>query len=174
MVSTSVALKSDALTFKCTRSPCCRHFAQQNNEDPTAEQQEVVLFRGLRLKTGMDVGHTKAEVNATTGRLAYRGRVMNRASRIAGAASTGQVLCSHEVWVQSADSTTAQRYGVGASSLGFVELKGVAERIELFCCRCVRVYALPCRLGGPKREGERGRRGTGLPFPYIATENRTC
>lgn len=108
---------------------------QQNNEDPTAEQQEVVLFRGLRLKTGMDVGHTKAEVNATTGRLAYRGRVMNRASRIAGAASTGQVLCSHEVWVQSADSTTAQRYGVGASSLGFVELKGVAERIELFCCR---------------------------------------
>lgn len=50
-----------------------------------------VLFRGLRMKAGLDFGAVHATINAATGRVSYRGRVMNRASRIASSASSGQV-----------------------------------------------------------------------------------
>ncbi len=86
---------------------------------------EVFLFRGLRLKVGIDVGHVHANINPNTGRMAYRcvcggllahalrwsatcasrgltartlvarrGRVMNRAARIADKAGSGHVWCS--------------------------------------------------------------------------------
>ncbi|GIM07984.1 hypothetical protein Vretimale_11981, partial [Volvox reticuliferus] len=50
-----------------------------------------VLYRGLRLKIGIDVGPVKAEINAVTGRVSYRGKAMNRAARIAAKAPAGQV-----------------------------------------------------------------------------------
>lgn len=50
-----------------------------------------MLRRGLRLKSGLDCGDVLARVHATTGRMTYRGRVMNRSARIAGMATAGQV-----------------------------------------------------------------------------------
>ncbi|GMH38948.1 hypothetical protein BSKO_06846 [Bryopsis sp. KO-2023] len=50
--------------------------------------------RGLRLKTGIARGDAKACPHATTGQMAYRGRVINRAARLAKFAIAGQVLCS--------------------------------------------------------------------------------
>ncbi len=47
--------------------------------------------RGPRPRTGVHVGVVHAEVNAVTGRMSYRGKVMNRTSRIAHKASSGQV-----------------------------------------------------------------------------------
>ncbi len=47
--------------------------------------------RGLRVKTGVDVGHAVGEVNALTGRICYRGKVTSRAFRIMQAASSNQV-----------------------------------------------------------------------------------
>lgn len=47
--------------------------------------------RGLRFKSGLDCGDVLARVHNTTGRMTYRGRVMNRAARIAGMATAGQV-----------------------------------------------------------------------------------
>lgn len=47
--------------------------------------------RGLRFKSGLDCGDVLARVHTTTGRMTYRGRVMNRAARIAGLATAGQV-----------------------------------------------------------------------------------
>jgi class 3 adenylate cyclase len=62
-------------------------------EDGTAVVGTVshVCSRGLRLKVGIDVGRVMDSVHAATGRMAYRGKVMNRAARIAFAASSGQV-----------------------------------------------------------------------------------
>lgn len=44
---------------------------------PTQEGGLVhrVEFKGLRLKTGVDVGQVLGEVHAMTGRMAYRGKV---------------------------------------------------------------------------------------------------
>jgi class 3 adenylate cyclase len=46
---------------------------------------------GFRLKVGIDTGAAMDSIHAATGRMAYRGKVMNRAARVAAAASTGQV-----------------------------------------------------------------------------------
>jgi hypothetical protein len=50
-----------------------------------------VCSRGLRLKVGIDMGRVVDSVHPATGRMAYRGRAMSRAARIASAASCGQV-----------------------------------------------------------------------------------
>ncbi len=63
----------------------------------------------------------------------YRGKVMNRAARISAAASSGQVLCSAETWESCAASGPALRL-VTATSLGLFQLKGIAERIEVYHC----------------------------------------
>ncbi len=44
------------------------------------------------LQVGISTGDTKSEVQAN-GRMSYRGKVMNRAARIAAMATSGQVLC---------------------------------------------------------------------------------
>ncbi|GIL88278.1 hypothetical protein Vretifemale_16198 [Volvox reticuliferus] len=101
-----------------------------------------VLMRGLRLKVGIDVGLVADSINATTGRMAYRGRTMNRAARIASRALAGQVHCSAAVWAAAADRLAALAgappgtpgYGeeeVAATSLGLQSLKGVMDKIEI-------------------------------------------
>jgi hypothetical protein len=57
--------------------------------DGTLEQK--VVTRGLRLKMGLDTGDVLGSVHPITGRVQYRGKVMNRAARIASAATSGQV-----------------------------------------------------------------------------------
>eukprot|EP00198_Chlamydomonas_reinhardtii_P006519 XP_001695855.1 predicted protein [Chlamydomonas reinhardtii] len=108
---------------------------------PTKEGEVIntVVFRGLRLKTGVDTGQVLGEVHAMTGRMTYRGKVMNRAARIASTASTGQVLCSSDSWqlAMSADSQVMLANKVSGTSLGQFRLKGVAEKIEIHHCRKV-------------------------------------
>ena len=58
--------------------------------------QLTLLFRGLRLKCGVEMGNVLAEVGAVSGRMTYRGRVMNRAARIGSIAKTGQVRSAGE------------------------------------------------------------------------------
>eukprot|EP00198_Chlamydomonas_reinhardtii_P000604 XP_001689939.1 predicted protein [Chlamydomonas reinhardtii] len=94
------------------------------------------LMRGLRLKVGMDTGFVADSINATTGRMAYRGRPMNRAARIASKALAGQVHCSAAVWASAVDrlGVVARAGGedeLTASSLGLQSLKGVMEKIEV-------------------------------------------
>ncbi|GFR48855.1 hypothetical protein Agub_g10809 [Astrephomene gubernaculifera] len=108
---------------------------------PTKEGEVIntVVFRGLRLKTGVDTGQVLGEVHAMTGRMTYRGKVMNRAARIASTASTGQVLCSSDSWqlAMTADAQVMLSNKVSGTSLGQFRLKGVAEKIEIHHCRKV-------------------------------------
>ncbi|KXZ55594.1 hypothetical protein GPECTOR_2g1144 [Gonium pectorale] len=108
---------------------------------PTKEGEVIntVVFRGLRLKTGVDTGQVLGEVHAMTGRMTYRGKVMNRAARIASTASTGQVLCSSDSWqlAMTADAQVMLSNKVTGTSLGQFRLKGVAEKIEIHHCRKV-------------------------------------
>lgn len=57
---------------------------------------------------------------------------MNRAARIAGVATMGQVLCSSAVWESSRRARLVRRSGVTASSVGGHNLKGISDRIELY------------------------------------------
>ncbi|GFR50076.1 hypothetical protein Agub_g12220 [Astrephomene gubernaculifera] len=54
--------------------------------------------RGPRPRTGVHVGSVNVEVNQATGRMTYRGKVMNRTSRIAHKAASEQIVCSKEAW----------------------------------------------------------------------------
>ncbi|KAG2484543.1 hypothetical protein HYH03_016678 [Edaphochlamys debaryana] len=79
-------------------------FAAGNSSQPN------VKGRGPRPRTGVHVGGVNVEVNAATGRMTYRGKVMNRTSRIAHKAASEQILCSREAWesVVTAIAATVQ------------------------------------------------------------------
>ncbi|KAG1661133.1 hypothetical protein FOA52_011864 [Chlamydomonas sp. UWO 241] len=95
---------------------------------------KTVVFRGLRLKVGIDIGQVLSEVHAMAGRLTYRGKAMNRAARIASTAQSGQVLCSSDAW-EVAAANLEPSLNVSATSLGECRLKGVSTNMELFHCR---------------------------------------
>ncbi|KAG2440503.1 hypothetical protein HYH02_010381 [Chlamydomonas schloesseri] len=106
------------------------------------------LERGLRVKVGLDVGPVTYSLTESSGRLSYRGRVMNRAARIAGTASPGQVLCSGGVWAACEAGMAAGAGGAGAASrgygyisnnllgarLGTLALKGIQAPVEVVQC----------------------------------------
>jgi class 3 adenylate cyclase len=54
-----------------------------------------VISRGLRLKVGIANGTLMDSINLATGHMGYRGKAMNRAARVASAASSGQVSATH-------------------------------------------------------------------------------
>ncbi|GFH27984.1 guanylate cyclase domain-containing protein, partial [Haematococcus lacustris] len=118
------------------------------------EARQTLVYRGLRIKVGADVGSVRSSLQPVTGVVAFRGRVMNRAARIASRAGSGQVLCSAAVWAHWAGSgapvsrslsrravlgTTPELGSEGgqllprlsAVSQGLVPLKGVPEQVEV-------------------------------------------
>jgi class 3 adenylate cyclase len=58
--------------------------------------EPIAVLRGPRVKAGFELGDAKAEVHATTRTIMYRGKVMNRASRIAGIAKSGEVRTAYQ------------------------------------------------------------------------------
>ncbi|KAL6756543.1 nucleotide cyclase [Haematococcus lacustris] len=61
----------------------------------------VRLFRGLRLRVGVDVGEVVCDLTPANGRFNYRGRCLNRAARINSIAESGQVWCSEAAWAEA-------------------------------------------------------------------------
>ncbi|KAL6755782.1 nucleotide cyclase [Haematococcus lacustris] len=111
-------------------------------------QVHKLLFRGLRVKVGIDCGPLCADLHAVTGRVTYRGKVMNRAARICGSAKSGQVWASSGAW-DAAQHDLNNRVGslsygpggtpaaaplVAATKLGSFKLKGIKEDMSLMRC----------------------------------------
>ncbi|KAG2492217.1 hypothetical protein HYH03_009462 [Edaphochlamys debaryana] len=103
-------------------------------------QARKVLYRGLRIKVGIDVGHTSSALVEASGRLSYRGKAMNRASRITGLAAAGQVLASGGA-MAACEAVEGGRAGalgfsreVVGVSLGAQSLKGVTGPVEVVHC----------------------------------------
>ncbi|KAG1678413.1 hypothetical protein FOA52_015180 [Chlamydomonas sp. UWO 241] len=99
--------------------------------------QSRLLFRGPRIKIGIDMGQVQADVSPVSGRMTYRGRVMNRAARISGKASAGMQWCSTAVWEQANGPSTRARVlaaDIRGTQLGTFPLKGVAENVKLVQC----------------------------------------
>jgi class 3 adenylate cyclase len=59
--------------------------------------EERVVFRGLRVRMGVHVGHPRAVKDAMTRRVEYVGSVVNTAARMTALAHGGQVLVSQPV-----------------------------------------------------------------------------
>ncbi|KAL6764314.1 nucleotide cyclase [Haematococcus lacustris] len=120
-------------------------------------QIHKLLFRGLRVKVGIDYGPLCADLHAVTGRVTYRGKAMNRAARICGSAKSGQVWASAGAWhaaqhdlnncvdslsygpagaEQAAGgiSSAAAAPLVAATNLGSFKLKGIKEDMSLMRC----------------------------------------
>jgi class 3 adenylate cyclase len=115
--------------------------SQKQNDKASAltsqdDQASDYLLRGPRLKIGIDNGLTSSEISPCTGRLIYRGRVMNRASRISSMAPSGSCWCSLKAWQEAemlAGSSDAllSDYEVQGWEVGSMQLKGVAELMSV-------------------------------------------
>ncbi|KAJ9508780.1 hypothetical protein QJQ45_028090 [Haematococcus lacustris] len=155
-----------------------------------ASRRQHAVPRGLSIKVrkmvGIDMGPVRSFLQPVSGVMAFRGKpllqwlllcsspphkmqVMNRAARIASTATSGQVLCSAQVW-QHSSQTVAQRAddesgkppapvvepteaatapaggclscpALQAASCGWVALKGVPEEVELMEVRATRARA---------------------------------
>ncbi|KXZ56438.1 hypothetical protein GPECTOR_1g392 [Gonium pectorale] len=97
--------------------------------------EEELLAHELCEEVGLDVGAVTYSLTEASGRLSYRGKVMNRSARIAGTAAAGQVLCSGAVWLAA---ETGMALGTGGSvvgvSLGRIALKGISAPVEVVQC----------------------------------------
>jgi class 3 adenylate cyclase len=89
----------------------------QGNGQTVVETVSQVCSRGLRLKVGIDMGRVVDSVHPATGRMAYRGRAMNRAARISSAATSGQV-------------TPPGKYFLAISRHQLVLMSGVSGTVE--------------------------------------------
>jgi len=110
-------------------------------------QPAVVLMRGLRLKVGIDMGPATGMINPVTGRMDYKGRVLNRAARISAKAASGKVWVSDAAWrgCTSADALleALEIGGVMAQHMGAHELKGVATPVDIWAAGVVDKAAPP-------------------------------
>ena len=87
----------------------------------------AVIFRGLRVRAGLHIGHPECRPDPTSGRMDYFGPMVNRAARVSGAAHGGQVLATREAWMVAQSGAR----GITAEDLGSHQLKGLGEAIPL-------------------------------------------
>eukprot|EP00899_Mesostigma_viride_P014312 jgi/Mesvir1/22882/Mv19406-RA.1 len=91
-----------------------------------------LLFRGLRIKTGICWSHpVRCLPHGSTGRAAYFGPLMNRAARMASSAAEGETLCNAALVDAVRAMEASERVDVMFTSLGEFPLKGVSNPVEL-------------------------------------------
>ncbi|MDY7227189.1 adenylate/guanylate cyclase domain-containing protein [Hyalangium sp. s54d21] len=111
-----------------------------------------LLHRGLRVCMGVHMGEPECRIDERTGRADYFGRMVNAASRVAGAGHGGQVLVSGAAWARVAPE--AEALGRPAvRPLGTFRLRGLESAVPL-------VEVLPSslserRFGAPRAPRER-------------------
>lgn len=89
---------------------------------------------GLRLKTGIERGPAKSNPHPTTGFMAYRGKVINRAARITKLASGGQVYISRGVWEAAEMASIIEELRIHWASMGTQKLKATTPLSSLESC----------------------------------------
>eukprot|EP01062_Namystynia_karyoxenos_P061962 TRINITY_DN5473_c0_g2_i1.p1 TRINITY_DN5473_c0_g2~~TRINITY_DN5473_c0_g2_i1.p1 ORF type:complete len:1581 (+),score=475.53 TRINITY_DN5473_c0_g2_i1:713-4744(+) len=89
----------------------------------------AIFNGGIRLRIGINHGKVEHEHNELTGRVDYRGPMVNAAARIENAAVPGAVLVS-QCFVDAA-AGEIDKYDIRCRLLGQVELRGVKEPQQL-------------------------------------------
>ncbi|KAJ3361665.1 cysteinyl-tRNA synthetase [Allomyces javanicus] len=62
-----------------------------------ADADELVIFRGIRVRMGIHCGQPSCERDPITGRMDYFGRMVNRSARISSSADGGEITISADV-----------------------------------------------------------------------------
>eukprot|EP00899_Mesostigma_viride_P028343 jgi/Mesvir1/8694/Mv02631-RA.1 len=89
----------------------------------------VMVYRGLRLQIGMCLGvPSDCQPHMATGRAAYFGPMVNRAARIAAAASHGQSLANWGLYEAAHKSSPDLTW----KEMGVYYLKGVKESMNIY------------------------------------------
>ena len=144
--------------------PASFHSAPRHHSNQ-ATAHEGALLRGLRVRVGIDCSSdVHMRISPTSGRMIYRGRLMNRAARLASKAPSGGVLCSEEAWEaivhsQASDDATGTGAAVPSAALaaalgsnaaavvgniagrclGSLDLKGVGQlTVHALNCECAK------------------------------------
>ncbi|KAG1667756.1 hypothetical protein FOA52_016195 [Chlamydomonas sp. UWO 241] len=85
-----------------------------------------VVMRGPRLKSGSDsCTQVFTAINPSSGRMVYRGKVMNRAARIASKAASGVSLVSGNCWAECMGAPGGE--AVFAHPRDAIDLKGIGK-----------------------------------------------
>ena len=97
------------------------------------------LWNGLRVRIGMHTGEPEVQFDEVTKGYDYYGSPVNVAARVESVGKGGQILCTEPTLL-----TAGSLAGLTSVSLGMVNLKGVAEPVEVFrltpVCLTGRVY----------------------------------
>merc|ERR1711988_1896472 len=114
--------------------------------DETAQVEEKgnVIFSGMRVYMGMQVGEPTPKRAPTTGRWDYYGPCVNKSARVAHAANGGQVLITNDI-LNAIKKETADRNDFVEGEhyvkkdMGKHSLKGIAQPVHMY-------EVLPCKL----------------------------
>eukprot|EP01137_Pigoraptor_chileana_P014640 Opistho-2@69515 len=91
-------------------------------------EDDIVLFRGLRVRMGIHKGSPHCEPDPTHGRMDYFGPVVNRAARVAGIAEGGQIIVSRSVIEDVVNRwDELQEFDPVQAELGSFKLKGLGD-----------------------------------------------
>jgi len=69
----------------------------KNPEVKQVYKDNRMLFNGIRVRIGINIGNPITEINPTTGRTDYFGPVVNKGARIEGVAKGGQIVISEAI-----------------------------------------------------------------------------
>eukprot|EP00817_Percolomonadidae_sp_ATCC50343_P003580 CAMPEP_0117426718 /NCGR_PEP_ID=MMETSP0758-20121206/6755_1 /TAXON_ID=63605 /ORGANISM="Percolomonas cosmopolitus, Strain AE-1 (ATCC 50343)" /LENGTH=709 /DNA_ID=CAMNT_0005212013 /DNA_START=519 /DNA_END=2645 /DNA_ORIENTATION=- len=96
------------------------------------DEEDNILFRGLRVRMGIHFGSPVCKVDSTTGRMDYFGPVVNRAARVSGKAKGGQILVSDSVWNQIRENLDMEGVGtLWSNRVGTTQLRGMEDKPEV-------------------------------------------
>eukprot|EP00954_Amorphochlora_amoebiformis_P018642 1327444-Amorphochlora_amoeboformis.AAC.1 len=101
------------------------------------KQDGKVLFNGMRVHMGMEVGRPTGKRAPTTGRMDYYGPSVNKSARVAHAANGGQVLITDEILAdikraQQVDSKIFADDPFVMKDMGHHKLKGIAAPAQIY------------------------------------------
>lgn len=91
----------------------------------------TVIFKGLRVRMGVNIGSPTAIADPISGRIDYLGPTVNKAARVATHAQGGQVIISSDVYKEVSSSPAMKPLGT-LSELGVVTLRGIASPEVLY------------------------------------------
>jgi len=91
------------------------------------DSDDIVTFRGLRVRMGIHAGEPTCEIDQSTKRMDYFGPVVNMTARVCDASFGGQILCTKAIFQQV---TEIVKSNGSFRCLGPQELKGFEKKRE--------------------------------------------
>ena len=92
--------------------------------------QNVLIWRGLRVRMGIHTGTPQCETDPVTKRMDYYGQMVNKSARVSGLAQGGQIVISDEVYKEVAKLLPELGSPI-VSDGGEVALKGIKRKAKI-------------------------------------------